>query len=188
MPLSSPSHRIDPKPAHKGPRAELAVELALSPVSAMVLGRAMVPGGGWRPIGRDVHVNARHKELVGVFAHPEPPQRSGPMRCVRGQGHVLWEVLAGLPMVICVGGIPVFMNIDPLGETVLPKAVFGFGVGVGAEAPLRVAVVVRVQRNVCFEGEARNICPIAGPCSIPILAKPLGVGTLISSCGTHAGR
>ena len=46
LPLSSPSHRIDPKPAHKGPRAELAVELALSPVSAMVLGKAMVPGRG----------------------------------------------------------------------------------------------------------------------------------------------
>lgn len=46
-------------------------------------------------------------------------------------------------MVIGVGGIPVCMDIGPRGDIL--KAVFGFGAAfVGAEAPLRIAIVVRV--------------------------------------------
>lgn len=97
-----------------------------------------------RDIGDNVNINARQKHLVGVFAHPQPPQRHKPGRHVGWQLHYLRVVLATFAMLTTTGGwaTPIFVNIDPICERAAHKALLILNLRVWAVAPTSLSVVV----------------------------------------------
>jgi hypothetical protein len=81
------------------------------------------------------------------------------------------------------------MHVGPFGQWALLETIFGFSIGVRAETPLRVAIVIRVQHDIRLKRIAREICPVAFPCDRAVLApKLMSSIRVIPSRGAQARR
>mmetsp|Transcript_3565 Transcript_3565/g.10067 ORF Transcript_3565/g.10067 Transcript_3565/m.10067 type:complete len:592 (-) Transcript_3565:4-1779(-) len=102
----------------------------------------------------DVNVDARDEDLVRPLAHPLPPERHRSLRHARGQAHRLGEVPTVEGVVLGAGLAPMRVDVSPLREQMLrpAEALLGLRLQVWAEAPPRVAVVVRVEHDGGLEG------------------------------------